>query len=94
MIENDPKYKPGEPVNLNSCNTGSGNNPYAQQLAKALQAPVKAPNQYDWYYPNGTVAPYPALNGDLSQGPDTAHPGQVNTFNPPTVISPVYNSKR
>jgi RHS repeat-associated protein len=41
-IRNDPNYKQGEPVELISCNTGSGS--FAQDVANDLNAPVWAPD--------------------------------------------------
>jgi len=56
-IRAHPKYQAGMPVDLLSCNTGKGDNPYAQQLAKELNAPVRAPDQYLWYYTDGRTVP-------------------------------------
>ncbi len=57
-VRNHPKFKHGMSVRLLSCNTGKGNNSYAQQLADELGVRVYAPDQYDWYYSNGKVEPW------------------------------------
>ncbi|HGY9073070.1 TPA: hypothetical protein ACNTV0_005044, partial [Escherichia coli] len=57
-VRNHPKFKPGMSVRLLSCNTGKGNNSFAQQLADELGVRVYAPDQYDWYYSNGKVEPW------------------------------------
>ena len=36
-----------------SCNTGSIENGFAQNLANALGKPVYAPNNYIWAFPSG-----------------------------------------
>ncbi|HBK3138305.1 RHS repeat protein [Escherichia coli] len=46
-VRNHPKFKPGMSVRLLSCNTGKGNNSFAQQLADELGVRVYAPDQYD-----------------------------------------------
>lgn len=43
-VRNHPKFKPGMSVRLLSCNTGKGNNSYAQQLADELGVRVYAPD--------------------------------------------------
>lgn len=68
-------------VRLLSCNTGKGNNSYAQQLADELGVRVYAPDQYDWYYSNGKVEPWGGFydaNNQLQMG--TNQPGHEFTF--------------
>uniref|UniRef100_UPI0035D008FF RHS repeat-associated core domain-containing protein n=1 Tax=Paracidovorax oryzae TaxID=862720 RepID=UPI0035D008FF len=48
-IRSDPRYKPGMPIALLSCNTGLLPDGYAQQLADAMQAIVVAPNRFIWF---------------------------------------------
>ncbi|AVT21011.1 sugar-binding protein [Paracidovorax avenae] len=48
-IRSDPRYKPGMPIALLSCNTGLLPGGYAQQLADAMQAVVVAPNRFIWF---------------------------------------------
>ena len=79
-IKSDPKYKPGTPVDLLACNTGKGKNPYAERLAKELNATVNAPDNYIWYYPEGKTAVAPAKGGDLGKGIDLNNPGKMVQF--------------
>jgi RHS repeat-associated protein len=79
LIRGNKKYKDGMPVDLLSCNTGKGVSPYAQSLANELRAPVNAPNQYLWYYPDGRLVPMGMLPDDKM---DTSSPGKMNTFKP------------
>jgi len=85
MIKNDPNYKPGAPVDLNSCQTGKtpegGGDPYAKQFAKELGADVNAPDTYEWYYDNGDIEPYEGQNGNPIT-PDLTKPGNVLPFKP------------
>jgi len=79
MIKSHPKYEAGMPVGLYSCNTGNGNNPYAQKLAKELNTPVVAPDQYLWYYSDGKTVPA----GMTAKGEiDLANPGKFKVFTP------------
>ncbi|EFW6956800.1 RHS repeat protein [Shigella boydii] len=80
-VRNHPKFKHGMSVRLLSCNTGKGNNSYAQQLADELGVRVYAPDQYDWYYSNGKVEPWGGFydaNNQLQM--DTNQPGHEFTF--------------
>ncbi len=82
QILSDPNYRPGSPVDLMSCNTGRGSDPYAQRLARELNAPVNAPDNFIWYYPNGNTVVAPPRGGNISNGPDMSNPGRMNTFSP------------
>ncbi|ENT2615739.1 RHS repeat-associated core domain-containing protein, partial [Shigella boydii] len=80
-VRNHPKFKHGMSVRLLSCNTGKGNNSYAQQLADELGVRVYDPDQYDWYYSNGKVEPWGGFydaNNQLQM--DTNQPGNEFTF--------------
>ncbi|AXA90919.1 RHS repeat-associated core domain-containing protein [Massilia sp. YMA4] len=57
MIQGHPDYKKGQTVQLMSCNTGKGKNSFAKKVATELQAPVKAPDQYLWIWPDGRYMP-------------------------------------
>lgn len=76
------KAAQGKTVKLESCNTGKGPNSYAQQLANLLGKPVIAPNNFVWYYPDGTLVIAPPIGGDLNGLPDLQHQGNWITFNP------------
>lgn len=81
-IKSDPNYKPGTPVDLLSCETGKGKNPYAQDLARELGAQVNAPDAYEWYYPSGKTITAPAKGGNIKNGPDVNNPGTMIPFKP------------
>jgi len=80
MIRSDPNYSSGEPVDLYSCNTGAGDNSFAQQLANNLGAPVSAPDKTLWIWPDGTNVPYD-YNASRT-GPDYSDPGYFRDFSP------------
>ncbi len=83
LIRNHPKYTQGMPVYLLSCNTGKGYNSFAQQLSDIMEAPVKAPDEYLWYWPDGKVAPYGITKDkDGNDIPDVSKPGTINEFKP------------
>ena len=48
-----PGYKKGQSIRLLSCNTGTLNHGFAQDLANKLNVTVWAPSSYLWAYPNG-----------------------------------------
>jgi RHS repeat-associated protein len=84
MIKNHPGYEEGMSVTLYSCNTGKGENPYAQQLADAMGPgiTVNAPNDYLWMYSDGStpvIAPYKEP-GNEKKGPDKKHEGEMLIF--------------
>jgi RHS repeat-associated protein len=81
-IKSHPKYKPGMPIQLFSCETGQGPHPVARELAKELRSPVTAPAQILWIYPNGETVPMGAkrdANGRIT-GMDTSQKGYWRTF--------------
>ncbi|NRQ42473.1 RHS repeat protein [Rheinheimera sp. YQF-2] len=79
MIKAHPKYQDGMMVDLLSCNTGKGENSYAQQLAEELGSPVRAPDEFLWYYSDGKLAPMGMTDaGDM----DMSKPGKIHTFTP------------
>ena len=93
IIRSSSNYHPGEPVRLDSCNTGNTNGslwggPFAQRLADALGAPVWAPNNTVWSGTGGLpiVAP-PKTNPDGSIGPDLNNQGSYLLFNPRTSVA-------
>jgi hypothetical protein len=61
MIKNNPDYKPGDTIILDSCNTGKtpedGGDPFAQKLADALGPGtiVKAPDNYLCIWSDGKI---------------------------------------
>ena len=63
MIQNMSEFH-GQDIRLLSCNTGSLQNGFAQQLAKKLNVNVYAPNNYLWAFPNGKLS----INGMNSAG--------------------------
>ncbi|NVM92463.1 RHS repeat-associated protein [Variovorax sp. SG517] len=78
-IKAHPSYTEGQKVQLMSCETGKGTDPYAQKLANELNAPVVAPDKLLWIWPHGAYKPA----GRKADGTmDTADPGVWHTFNP------------
>ena len=78
-IKAHPSYTEGQKVQLMSCETGKGTDPYAQKLANELNAPVVAPDKLLWIWPHGAYKPA----GQKADGTmDTADPGVWHTFNP------------
>lgn len=54
LLKNRDDYKKGQPIRLLSCDTGKGNNSFAQSLANKLNVTVYAPTEKIWANPNGT----------------------------------------
>ena len=54
LIRRAPGYKQSESIRLLSCNTGSIENGFAQNLANSLGKPVYAPNKFIWANPDGS----------------------------------------
>lgn len=52
LIQNAEGYN-GQPIRLLSCNTGSLDNGFAQNLANTLKVEVIAPTNYLWATPDG-----------------------------------------
>jgi hypothetical protein len=48
FLESDNSDWSGEPIRLFSCNTGRGEDPFAQKLADRLGVPVTAPTELAW----------------------------------------------
>lgn len=73
LIRADDRWE-GRPVRLFSCNTGSGEDPIAAQLASLLGVRVTAPDDLVWSYPDGTVVVGPPkatiVNGKVVEVPD------------------------
>ncbi len=78
--------KPKQPVKLDACRTGQGDNSIAEQLAKLRKAPVVAPDERTWTTPWGTNfdSPYPPMSLDPTSKwntiPDLRKPGTWRTF--------------
>lgn len=53
LIKSKTDYKPGQPIRLLSCDTGSSTSGFAQNLANKLNIVVEAPTKLVWAYPNG-----------------------------------------
>jgi RHS repeat-associated protein len=102
MIDSDMDYQQGETVFLGSCNTGDdtgswdGSEPFAEQLADNLNAPVIAPTDYAWYSSDGDIfsanteipsPPVGATAQQLHSGPSTLIPGQWVTYLPTQILT-------
>ncbi|MEF8712696.1 MAG: Ig-like domain-containing protein [Accumulibacter sp.] len=75
---------PKEPVVLDACRTGQGDNSIAEQLAKQRDGIVVAPDERTWTTPWGTDLqhPYPPLGEGfpLNRFPNVTAPGGWHTF--------------
>jgi RHS repeat-associated protein len=78
-IRAHPSYKEGQHVVLMSCNTGKGEAPFAQHLANELNAPVSAPDNFLWIWPDGKTLPM-GMTPDRKMVP--TDPGKWRTFKP------------
>ena len=76
MIRSDSGYH-GQPVQLDSCNVGNGQ--YPQQLSNLLGVEVRAPTQFAWYYPSGSVV-YAGMTA--TGGINTNASGELRSFSP------------
>jgi uncharacterized protein RhaS with RHS repeats len=80
--------KPKQPVKLDACNAGKGENSIAEQLAKARKTRVTAPDDRIWTTPWDTEldTPYPPISEDknspLNRWPNYARPGNWREFGP------------
>lgn len=68
LIETAPGYKPGQPVNLYSCQCGAHSEGIAQELADEMEVPVSActGNMVTYHYPGTDKAFFTA--GDVETG--------------------------
>jgi uncharacterized protein RhaS with RHS repeats len=68
IVTGDPAYIPGTPITIYSCDAGTGDPAFAQEVANLFGVPVTGPNAPLEIYGNGA---YNALDG-----------GSIVTFNP------------
>jgi RHS repeat-associated protein len=80
IIRRQPNYKPGTPIALFACNTGTGTNPFAQQLADQLGIRVYAPDNFVWVYSDGEIVVAPPDETEIE--PDLARKGTFLVFEP------------
>lgn len=82
------KCKPQQPIKLDACRTGYGDNSIAEQLSKLRKVPVTAPDERTWVTPWNTNlnTPYPPASLDLNSFwntiPDVTKPGNWREFTP------------
>jgi uncharacterized protein RhaS with RHS repeats len=77
-IEKETKWKPGQPIILNGCNAGAGENSIAEQLSKALGGnTVVAPDTFVINWGPVDAGPY---NLDVNGDPDFNNPGRWKCF--------------
>lgn len=82
------KCKPKQPVKLDACRTGQGEDSIAEKLAKLRKTPVAAPDERTWTTPWNTNFdnPYPPMSPDPKSNwnnvPDIRKPGTWREFNP------------
>lgn len=56
-INESGKFKPGMPIWIKACNTGSKEGNFAQSLANIMNTTVFAPDNYVWFGENGSLGP-------------------------------------
>ena len=78
LIQNSEGYN-GQAIRLLSCNTGSLDNGFAQNLANKLNVKVYAPTNYLWATPNGN---YFVAGMNNSRLPDMNDVGTFKLFSP------------
>jgi len=78
LIQNSDGYN-GQAVRLLSCNTGSLDNGFAQNLANQLNVEVYAPTNYLWSTPNGN---YFVAGMNNSRMPNMNDIGDFKLFTP------------
>jgi hypothetical protein len=85
LIEADENWG-GRPVRLFSCDTGRGESPFAEQLAKALKVKVTAPAGRAWSLADGRYGVFPIetklVQGVVVEVPNTKAEGSWRVFNP------------
>lgn len=80
---------PKQPVKLDACRTGEGDNSIAEQLARLRKTIVIAPDERTWTTPWGTSysSPYPPVSenpkSDWNSVPNFTKPGNWRTFGQP-----------
>jgi len=86
--------KPKQPVKINACRAGEGENSIAEQLAKLRRGRVMAATAWTWTTPWDTPLPFsaPPLSPDkksfLNSIPNWLAPGNWRTFGPNGPIEP------
>ncbi|MFG6410656.1 MAG: RHS repeat-associated core domain-containing protein [Bacteroides acidifaciens] len=78
LIQNMEGYN-GQAIRLLSCNTGSSDNGFAQNLANRLNVDVSAPTNYLWAEPNGN---YYVAGMNNRRQPDMNDVGTFKVFTP------------
>lgn len=78
LIQNSDGYK-GQSIRLLSCNTGSLDNGFAQNLANKLNVEICAPTNYLWSTPNGN---YFVAGMNNSRLPNMNDIGNFKSFMP------------
>jgi hypothetical protein len=85
LIELDPGWN-HQPVRLFSCETGRGNPPFAQELAKVLGVKVTAPDGIAWASADGRYGVHPIevriVEGEVVEVPNERVEGQWREFYP------------
>jgi RHS repeat-associated protein len=81
-IRKGSTWKPGMPVWLKACSTGSTADGMGQDLADNLGVDVYAPNKYVWYTENGPVGPAGKIGPPGKETRDTNDPGAYIRFRP------------
>ena len=81
LIQQKADYKRGQPIRLLSCDTGSSNSGFAQNLANKLGVVVEAPTKLVWALPNGRYFVAGRSSSD-PEFPDLTNLGKFKKFYP------------
>src|SRR5690606_24170592 len=82
LVRADPNWN-GEPIRLFSCETGQGEDPFAQYLADELGVTVHAPTELAWGYADGTsIVSSAHCNSDTCEEPTWPPDGMWIQFHP------------
>lgn len=81
LIKSRTDYTKGQSIRLLSCNTGKGNDCFAQNLANKLGVTVYAPTKMIWAWPNGTHDVYGSIKNNINK-PNLKDKGYMKAFHP------------
>lgn len=81
ILAHNSKYGKKQPIRLLSCNTGSSDSGFAQNLANKLNTIVYAPTDIVWVYPGGKYIVAPRSKNDRNM-PDKSRLGRFKPFYP------------
>jgi hypothetical protein len=82
LLKSGGNWKPGMPIWLKACSTGSSEGTFAQDLANAMGTDVFAPTEYVWFNEHGTIGPMGKKGDPKNPQMDTNNLGSYVHFRP------------